>query len=120
MVGARVFRATAPPRTPDDLARHSCVRYRRAADGAMFEWPFERDGKSRQISVDGRIMVNDIDLAIRAAVNGVGIAYAVEAAAEPFLRSGGWFACWRSGRPNSKGSFSIIPATGKCRSRCAP
>src|SRR5277367_2888732 len=37
------------PRTPDDLARHSCVQYRRGADGAVFEWPFERSGKERKI-----------------------------------------------------------------------
>lgn len=32
-------------------------------------------------------MVNDPDLAVRAAVDGLGIAYTVEALAEPFLRS---------------------------------
>src|SRR5215469_14935140 len=52
------FAQHRPPRTPDDLAQHSCIQYRRAADGAMFEWPFERDGKSQRIAVDGRIIVN--------------------------------------------------------------
>ena len=33
-------------------------------------------------------MVNDPDLAVRAAVDGLGIAYTIEALAEPFLRSG--------------------------------
>src|SRR6202045_480302 len=42
-----------PPRTPDDLARHNCVQYRVAADGDVFVWPFERNGKSLRISVDG-------------------------------------------------------------------
>lgn len=76
------------PRTPDDLAAHSCVQYRRGADGPVFAWPFERNSKSREISVDGRVMVNDTDLAVRAAVDGLGIAYTVEAIADPFLRSG--------------------------------
>jgi DNA-binding transcriptional LysR family regulator len=89
VVGAPAYFARRrPPRTPDDLARHSCVQYRRAADGTMFEWPFERDGKSERISTDGRIIVNDTDLAVRAAVDGLGIAYAIEGVAEPFLRSG--------------------------------
>jgi DNA-binding transcriptional LysR family regulator len=45
VVGAPAYFARRrPPRTPDDLARHSCVQYRRAPDGAMFEWPLERDG----------------------------------------------------------------------------
>jgi DNA-binding transcriptional LysR family regulator len=90
VVGAPTyFSRRSPPRTPDDLARHTCVQYRQAFDGDVFAWPFERNGKSRRrVSVDGRVMVNDIDLAVRAAVDGLGIAYAVEAVAEPFLQSG--------------------------------
>jgi DNA-binding transcriptional LysR family regulator len=38
--------------------------------------------------VDGRIIVNDPDLATRAAVNGLGIAYTVKPLADPFLHSG--------------------------------
>src|SRR5712675_1717755 len=57
VVGAPTYFARRrPPRTPDDLAHHNCVQYRRAA-GCVFEWPFERDGKSRRISLDGRVMV---------------------------------------------------------------
>jgi DNA-binding transcriptional LysR family regulator len=83
------FSQRPPPRTPDDLARHSCVQYRQAFDGDVITWRFERNGKSRRrVSVDGRVMVNDIDLAARAAVDGLGIAYVVEAVAEPFLQSG--------------------------------
>jgi DNA-binding transcriptional LysR family regulator len=110
VVGApQYFARRRPPRTPDDLARHSCVQYRRAADGAMFEWPFERDGKSRQISVDGRITVNDTDLAIRAAVDGLGIAYAVEAVADPFLRSGQLVRVLEEWSPSFEGFFLHYP-----------
>ncbi|HUC71162.1 MAG TPA: LysR family transcriptional regulator [Stellaceae bacterium] len=76
------------PRTPEDLTRHDCVQYRRGVDGATIEWPFERAGKSQRISVDGRITLNDPEFALRAAVDGLGITYTIEALAEPFLRSG--------------------------------
>ena len=119
VVGAPTYFAQRrPPRAPDDLARHSCVQYRRAA-GSVFEWPFERDGKSLRISLDGRVMVNDTDMAVRAAVDGLGVAYTIEALADPFLRSGQLYACWKIGHPSLTGSFSIIPATGRCRSRSA-
>ncbi len=75
------------PRTPEDLARHSCVQYRRAS-GALLAWPFERNGKSSRVSVHGQVMVNTPDLAVRAAVDGLGIAYTLEGMAELFLRSG--------------------------------
>jgi DNA-binding transcriptional LysR family regulator len=89
VVGApRYFERRPPPSTPDDLAQHSCIQYRWADDGAVFEWTFERRGKSRRISLDGRVIVNDPDLALRAAVDGLGLAYTAEAYAEPFLRSG--------------------------------
>src|SRR6476660_9600048 len=89
VVGAPTYFARRrPPRTPDDLARHSCIQYRLAGDGAVFAWPLERNRKSRRISVDGRVMVNNADLAVRAAVDGLGIAYTLESLADPFLRSG--------------------------------
>jgi DNA-binding transcriptional LysR family regulator len=82
------FARCRPPRTPEDLAGHSCVQYRLAGDGAVLAWLFGRNGKSTRISVEGRVMVNNGDLAVRAAVDGLGIAYTLEALAEPFLRSG--------------------------------
>src|SRR6202035_3359841 len=56
VVGAPTYFAKRrPPRTPHDLARHSCVQYRMAGDGAVLAWPFERNRKSRRISVEGRV-----------------------------------------------------------------
>jgi len=103
------FAQRSRPRTPDDLARHSCVQYRRGADGAVFDWPFERNGKSRKISVDGRIMVNDPDVAVRAAVDGLGIAYTIGALAEPFLRSGQLVRVLEDWSPSFEGLFLYYP-----------
>ena len=109
VVGAPAYFARRrPPRTPDDLARHDCIQYRRA-DGVMFEWTFERDGKSRQVSVGGRIIVNDSDLAVRAAVDGLGIAYAAEAVADPFLRSGQLVRVLEDWSPSFEGFFLYYP-----------
>jgi DNA-binding transcriptional LysR family regulator len=89
VIGApQYFARRRPPTTPDDLAQHDCIQYRWADDGPVFEWPFERRGKSRRISVNGPVMVNNPDMALRAAVDGLGIAYTSEAYANPFLRSG--------------------------------
>jgi DNA-binding transcriptional LysR family regulator len=121
VVGAPSYFARRPkPRIPDDLARHSCVQYRRGADGAdgvVFEWPFERNGKSQKTSVDGRVMVNNPDLALRAAVDGLGIAYTIEAYAEPFLRSGQLVRVLEDWSPD-RGTVPLLsraPA-GSCRS----
>jgi DNA-binding transcriptional LysR family regulator len=111
IVGAPTYFARRrPPRSPDDLARHSCIQYRQAFDGDVIAWPLERNGKSRRrVAVDGRVMVNDIDMAVRAAVDGLGIAYTVEAAAEPFLRSGQLVRVLEDWSPSFEGLFLYYP-----------
>jgi DNA-binding transcriptional LysR family regulator len=110
VVGAPTYFARRrPPRTPEDLARHSCVQFRRGLDGTVFEWPFERNRKSRRISVDGRVMVDDPDLAVRAAVDGLGIAYTIEALAEPFLRAGQLVRVLEDWSPSFEGLFLYYP-----------
>jgi DNA-binding transcriptional LysR family regulator len=110
VVGApEYFAQHSSPRTPEDLARHSCVQYRQVADGALFKWPFERNGKSQRISVDGRVMVDDPALAVRAAVDGLGITYTLEALAEPFLRSGQLIRVLEDWSPCFEGLFLYYP-----------
>ena len=110
VVGAPTYFARRrPPRTPDDLARHSCIQYRLAADGPIFDWPVKRDGKARRISVEGRVIVNNPDLAIRAAADGLGIAYTIEALAELFLRSGQLVRVLEDWSPCLKGLFLYYP-----------
>jgi DNA-binding transcriptional LysR family regulator len=118
VVGAPAYFARRRrPRTPEDLARHSCVQYRRAGDGTVFEWPFERNRKTQRISGDGRVMVNDPELAVRAAVDGLGITYTIEALAEPFLRSGQLVRVLEDWSPSIEGLFLYysghrqVPAT---------
>jgi DNA-binding transcriptional LysR family regulator len=110
VVGAPTYFARRrPPRTPDDLARHSCVQYRVAGDGPVLAWPLERNRKSRHISVEGRVMVNNADLAVRAAVDGLGIAYTLESLAEPFLRSGQLVRTLEDWSPSFEGLFLYYP-----------
>ena len=111
VVGAPCYFAPrSRPRTPDDLVRHQCVEYRRDFDGTKFEWPFERKGKSVKVPVDGQVMVNDPDLAIRAAVDGLGIAYTLESRAEPFLRSGQLVRVLEDWSPTFQGLFLYYPS----------
>jgi DNA-binding transcriptional LysR family regulator len=103
------FAQRNPPRSPDDLARHRCIQYRRRDDGPVFDWWFERNGNSKKISVDGRVMVNDPDLAVRAAVDGLGITYITEALADPFLRSGQLVRVLEDWSPTFEGLFLYYP-----------
>jgi DNA-binding transcriptional LysR family regulator len=89
VVGApKYFERRRPPRTPDDLTSHSCIQYRFATSGATVPWTFERSGRTKRMSLSGGVTVNIPDLAVRAAVDGLGIAYTLETLAAPFLRTG--------------------------------
>ena len=110
VVGAPTYFARRrPPRMPADLTRHSCIEYRRPMEGTVFEWPFERNGKPQRVSVEGRVMVNNLDLTIRAAVDGLGIAYTLEPVAELFLRSGQLVRVLEDWSPCLKGLFLYYP-----------
>src|SRR5438093_7048932 len=63
----------ARPKLPRDLQAHNCIR-QRFASGAMHHWVFEKRGKSLEVMVKGSLIVSDGDLAVRAAVDGIGIA----------------------------------------------
>jgi DNA-binding transcriptional LysR family regulator len=106
VVGAPAYFARRrPPRTPDDLASHSCIQYRLLANGTLLAWSLERNGRAQRISVAGRVIVNDPRLAVRAAVDGLGIAYTLEALTEPFLRSGQLVRILEGWSPSFQGFF---------------
>jgi ribonuclease D len=89
LVGAPTyFAGRRPPRAPDDLASHNCIQYRVGAKGSLAKWYFQRNGKSRAAATPGRLTVNNTELALRAALDGLGIAYLPEEQAAPFLRTG--------------------------------
>lgn len=66
------------PRTPYDLARHSCISLRMTTSGGLYAWEFEQGGKELRVKVEGQFVFNDPDLIVAAALAGHGIAFAIE------------------------------------------
>ena len=54
----------------------------------VYRWEFEKGKKSLSVAVNGPLIVDDLDLVIRAATDGVGLAYMSEEDAAPNLASG--------------------------------
>jgi DNA-binding transcriptional LysR family regulator len=100
-IGPRVQRfatAAAPtyldrrgrPEHPRDLLHHACLRGR-FASGAMAPWEFERDGEVVRVDPEGPLLVRvgtATDLAVDAALAGVGIITLFEDWLRPYLDSG--------------------------------
>jgi DNA-binding transcriptional LysR family regulator len=82
--------AHGTPDHPRDLLAHSCLRGR-FRSGAMAAWEFERDGEIVTVDPTGQMIVGPggaMDLAVAAAVAGLGIIYLFEEWLAPELASG--------------------------------
>jgi DNA-binding transcriptional LysR family regulator len=75
-----------PPITPHDLERHDCIRYR--SGDVVPRWPFEKGGEKLEIAVGGPLITTDVDLMMRATLDGVGICYMVENYMAPDIAAG--------------------------------
>jgi DNA-binding transcriptional LysR family regulator len=81
------FKRHKKPAQPSDLRNLPCVRYR-FASGAMYHWEFERGGVELNIEVEGPITLDDQDLMVDAALEGLGIAFVFEAQVEQHIAEG--------------------------------
>lgn len=80
------FAARGKPKHPRDLQAHDCLNYRGKATGVVYRWEFtEKNGKDFVVAVDGRILLNDGDSLLEAALAGLGVAYVMDCAARPLL-----------------------------------
>jgi DNA-binding transcriptional LysR family regulator len=78
----------APPLVPEDFRGHNCIRYRGDTDDVGRPWRFRNAGRQVEVAVDGSLSVNDLSLALRAALDGVGIAQLPEALVSPLIAEG--------------------------------
>lgn len=75
------------PKSPRDLLRHRCINFRHG-DAGLYRWEFEKGRKSLSVAVSGPLIVDDLNLVTRAALDSVGLAYMSEENAAPFLAEG--------------------------------
>jgi len=71
------FAKHAKPKTPADLAEHTCIRSR-TPSGAIDPWEFSRRGKTMRVFVNGVVTLDEPTLMLAAARDGLGLAYLTE------------------------------------------
>jgi DNA-binding transcriptional LysR family regulator len=79
------FARRSKPKHPRELHAHDCINYRRRSSGAIYAWEFTEDGRDFQVAVDGRIVLDDGDLLVRAALDGLGIAHVMDCSVREHL-----------------------------------
>jgi len=72
------FAEHGTPDMPGDLAHHRCINLRFVSSGSLYVWEFEKDGRELKVKVEGQLVLNDVDLAIDAALAGRGVAFMIE------------------------------------------
>lgn len=75
------------PKQPRELEGHDCINFRHITSRALYRWEFAhrsgpRKGRWFEIAVNGRLTLDSVPLAVRAACEGVGLACVLE----PFAR----------------------------------
>lgn len=89
VVGSPAYFATHPrPAHPRELHAHDCINYRRRTRGSVYRWEFTERAKDFEIGVKGRLLVNDADLMLDAALDGLGLAYLLETSVAEHVRAG--------------------------------
>jgi DNA-binding transcriptional LysR family regulator len=82
----RYLRRHGRPRRPEQLLSHSCVQFRYPTAGNLYRWELEKDGRTVELAVQGRLSTNNDELLLQAAQDGLGLAYVPEPAAALLIR----------------------------------
>ena len=107
VVGAPAYFArNSAPQSPEELTRHSCIS-RKFPSGSISPWRFERGGQTLKVPVGGGIVVNDVELALRAVRDGAGLFYVAENLVADALAAGELVAVLRPFMPRASDSFVL-------------
>jgi DNA-binding transcriptional LysR family regulator len=104
------FDSRSKPKAPRDLTAHRCLRYRMGASGSVYRWEFEKRGKPVTVSVSGPLIFNDVELMLRAALDGVGLAFLLEEHVTDLLASGRLVRVLEDWCPPFEGYFLYYPS----------
>ena len=88
IVGApSYFKSHPKPKSPHDLLRHRCINFRHGSAG-VYRWEFDKGKKSLSVAVSGPLIVDDVETLVRAAIDGIGLAFVSDERVTAELQSG--------------------------------
>jgi DNA-binding transcriptional LysR family regulator len=76
------------PTHPHDLLEHECIAFRNGGSGQVKRWAFAKGDETFELSVKGRLIINDSAALVQAALDGVGISYMINGYIERFVEQG--------------------------------
>jgi DNA-binding transcriptional LysR family regulator len=110
VVGSPEYFATHPtPRTPHEVLSHRCINLR-GGSARPYRWEFERDGDAVEVDVTGPMILDDADLMIRAAIEGLGLTFSFEEYIARQIASGALIRVLEDWCPPFPGYFLYYPS----------
>lgn len=103
------FDSHPKPTSPRDLPNHRCINYRHGS-ADVYRWEFDKGEESLNVAVNGPLIVDDVDLMIRAAMDGVGLAFTDEERVSSQLESGALVRVLEDWCPPFPGFFLYYPS----------
>nr|WP_174506066.1 LysR family transcriptional regulator [Acinetobacter sp. Marseille-Q1620] len=82
------FKKYPKPTSPRDLLDHNCIGWRQINSQVLYNWPFQKEDQKLNLAVKSTLILDDAELMIRAALDGLGIAFSLEEQVMPYLESG--------------------------------
>lgn len=97
------------PGSPGELARHSCLHFGYYRDGAS--WRMEKDGRSEEVAVRGRVRANYAEALLAAALDHQGILLSASFLVAPYLRDGRLLPVLPDWSIPESGIYAVYPAS---------
>ncbi|HEY3380139.1 MAG TPA: LysR substrate-binding domain-containing protein [Vicinamibacterales bacterium] len=88
---------------------HRCINIRMGSAG-VYRWEFDKGDQSLVVGVNGPLIIDDMDMTIRAAVDGIGLAFSLEEYLTPQLASGALIRVLEDWCPPFAGFFLYYPS----------
>jgi DNA-binding transcriptional LysR family regulator len=110
VVAPAYFDSHPKPKTPRDLTAHSCINHRLGTTGSPYRWEFEKRGKPVTVSVSGPAIFTDPTFTLRAALDGLGLAYVFEEDVAAYLARGELVRVLEDWCPPFDGYFLYYPS----------
>jgi DNA-binding transcriptional LysR family regulator len=76
----------------------------------VYRWEFDKGDQSLTVAVNGSLVTDEIEMTLRAAIDGVGLAFAIEEHVAPHLKSGALVRVLEDWCPPFAGFFLYYPS----------
>jgi DNA-binding transcriptional LysR family regulator len=111
VVGSPAYFGRHPlPQAPYDLTHHNCINVRMPTHGGVYVWDFAKDGKDVKVRVGGQLMLNNLQLRVQAALDGLGLAFLPEDQVRHHIAQGGLVSVLEEWCPFSPGYHLYYPS----------